>query len=206
MCEQCQHATGTVQRQPDASTTSSDDSPGQSSTNAGRGACVVSEKIPSAQSALVNRGGQIRQQFNVNIEWSNSPPPSRKEGGSYCDCACGEYRQYVKGHLIVNGKPEKRKLWGGAFLEEDVYHEDSNTDGTARYGHRDESQKMDETFSPDRANGCSYEGRDAPGVFFGDDIDLLYKFKGQSYDACNDSFGPIHEWEMRFKGKLNYGG
>jgi hypothetical protein len=168
------------------------------------GACVTREDIPANVGPLINAGGQVRQRFDMNIDWMNSPDEIRQAGGSYCDCACGEYRQYVKGHLIINGNPESFPLWGGAVLEEDVYHEDAiDRDPDKRYGHRDEPQKNSDKFLADRMSGCSYRGKDAPGVFIGSDIDVLFHFKGQTYDVCNDIYGPFHEWEFRFKGTLN---
>ena len=198
-----EHALGLVQRQVMDSTDVSGQTLQLDSTpsDAAPGACVTREDIPDNVSPVVNRSGQIRQTFEMNVDWSNTPPEARKPGTSYCDCMCGEYRQYVKGHLIINGTPEKSPLWGGAVLEEDVYHED----GPARYGHRNETTAANEKFIPDRASGCSYRGNDAPGVFIGDDIDVLFHFKGQTYDSCNQVFGKAHEWEFKFKGKLNYG-
>jgi hypothetical protein len=140
----------------------------------------------------------------VGIQWRGSPESDRNKPGSYCDCACGEYRQYVKGHLIINGNRETWHLWGGAVLEDNVYHEDGlDKNPAARYGHRREPLTMDEDFQPDRENGCTYIGRDFPRVMIGSDTDMLFQFKGQTYDACNDIFGPIHEWEVRYAGPIN---
>src|SRR5262249_3206405 len=152
----------TLQAQDDGSSEQSPTPPEQDSSSTDQGftpsdaqpgACVVQEEIPANRSAITNRYGQLRQTFEMNIDWRNSP----RRAGSYCDCACGEYRQYIKGHLIINGVPQKEKLWGGAVLEENVYHEDGReNDPDARYGHRDEPQKMDEQFIVDRPTGCSY--------------------------------------------------
>lgn len=172
----------------------------------GRSACVIRDEIPAAVTPVINRHGQIRQTFQMNVDWRDDPPASKQPGTSYCDCACGEYRQYVKGHLIINGNRETEYVWGGAVIEENVYHEDGIEGAPAkRYGHRDEPLTMNEEFLPDRAGGCSYRGKDAPGVFIGDQIDVLKQFKGQTYDRCNNTFGPVHEWEFRFVGRLNYG-
>jgi hypothetical protein len=168
------------------------------------GACVVREDIPMSRSGLLNGGGTVGERIQVGIEWRDSPEADRHRPGSYCDCACGEYRQYVKGHLIINGQRETWHLWGGAILEDNVYHEDGlDRNPDARYGHRRERQTMDEEFSPPRESGCSYIGRDFPRVMIGSDTDMLFQFKGQSYDACNETFGPIHEWEVRYVGPIN---
>jgi hypothetical protein len=172
----------------------------------GARACVVSELIPKTRSGPINRGGNAGERIGVEITWRDDIAPPPGVGASYCACRCGEYRQYVKGHLIINGRPETEHVWGGAVIEEDVYHEDGlERDPAPRYGHRDEPLRMDEDFLPTRASGCTYVGRDFPRVMIGDQIDMVKKFKGQSFDACNNVSGPINEWEVRFVGKLNYG-
>lgn len=168
------------------------------------GACVTREEILASRSGILNGGGVVGERTTVGIQWRNSPEADRDKPGSYCDCACGEYRQYVKGHLFINGNRETMNLWGGAVLEDNVYHEDGrDKDPTARYGHRREPLKMDEDFQPDRENGCTYIGRDFPRVMIGSDTDMLFQFKGQTYDTCNQTFGPIHEWEVRYNGPIN---
>ena len=168
------------------------------------GACVIREEIPSSRGGLINGGGTVGERFQVAIQWRDSPAAQRDQPGSYCDCACGEYRQYVKGHLIINGNRETWHLWGGAVLEDNVYHEDGlDKNPAARYGHRREPITMDEEFQTDRENGCTYIGRDFPRVMIGSDTDMLFQFKGQTYDTCNQTFGPIHEWEVRYNGPIN---
>jgi Domain of unknown function (DUF4157) len=167
------------------------------------GACVVREEIPASRSGIINGGGTVGERFQVAIQWGNSPAAARDKPGSYCDCSCGEYRQYVKGHFIVNGNRETAHLWGGAVLEDNVYHEDGlDKNPAARYGHRGEPITMDEEYRPDRENGCNYIGRDFPRVMIGSDTDMLFQFKGQTYDTCNQTFGPIHEWEVGYVGPI----
>ena len=167
------------------------------------GACVVREEIPASRSGLLNGGGVVGERFTVGIQWRDSPAADRNKPGSYCDCACGEYHQFVKGHLIINGQRETWHLWGGAVLEDNVYHEDGlDKNPAARYGHRREPLTMDEDFLPNRDSGCTYVGRDFPRVMIGSDTDMLFQFKGQTYDACNQVYGPIHEWEVRYAGPI----
>ncbi|MFB2976721.1 hypothetical protein [Microseira sp. BLCC-F43] len=166
-------------------------------------ACVVSEEIPTNRSGLINRGGTVGERFQMNIDWRDSGSLARRSPTSYCDCSCGEYRQYIKGHVIINGRRETIHLWGGAVLEENVYHEDGlERNPRGRYGHRNETQTTDEDFLPDRATGCSYRGRDFPRIMIGSEVDMLYQFKGQTYDSCNQTFGSIHEWEVRYVGPI----
>jgi|GEM_PF-1479415 len=167
------------------------------------GACVIREEIPSSRSGIINGGGTVGERFQVTIQWRDARPADRDKPGSYCDCSCGEYHQFVKGHFIVNGNRETAHLWGGALLEDSVYHEDGlDKNPAARYGHRREPITMDEEFRPDRENGCTYIGRDFPRVMIGSDTDMLFQFKGQTYDACNQVYGPIHEWEVGYVGPI----
>jgi hypothetical protein len=86
------------------------------------------------------------------------------------------------------------------------YHEDGlENNRNARYGHRLEAITTNERFLPDRARGTQYRGHDRPGVFFGDRVRWHLQFKGQSYDRCNDVFGPIHEWNVDYDGLLYRG-
>ena len=178
---------------------------GDVSDPAQQGACVLEERIPDTRSGIINGGGEVGERFTVFIRWKDQKPQPGGSQLSRCDCSCGEYRQYVKGYFIINnsGVKEKQNLWGGAVLEENVYHEDGrDKNPVARYGHRDEPLTMDEDYTPDRATGCTYVGRDFPRVQLGSDTDMLFQFKGQTYDKCLNKFGPIHEWEVRYKGPI----
>ncbi len=159
-------------------------------------ACVKSEYIPNRRTGALNMGGRMFEAFGMLVEWEHDP--ARK-----CDCRCGEYRQYVKGRYISNGQPVAKPLWGGAYLEENVYHEDGDGKGH-RYGRRDDGEFENDVFdSPDRASGCSYKGRDFPSIDGrGSYVDVLLEFKGQTVDVCTNTFGPIHEWKVAFKGRV----
>jgi hypothetical protein len=203
----------TLQRTPDdgndpsmagdtpAQPVSNDLSGGQPSS--GGGACVVSEKIPDTHGGVTLTSGLVFDQFSVEIEWK--PPVNRRIGvTSSCDCSCGEYRQYVKGHSKADGKDISTALCDGATLQENVYQEDATSQGNC-YGHRDRKGFPNDIFdSPDRQSGCKYHGKDEPKIEAkpGTDVDLDLTFKGQSYDKCQDLFGPIHEWRTVYKGKV----
>ena len=155
-------------------------------------ACVVSERIPEGRTGVMALQGQVNDYFQMNVDWTNSGPG--------CDCRCGEYRQFVKGHIRVNGKNQQKRLFGGAVLEENNYHEDADDDGKP-YGHRDGSDSNLDRFShPDRGTGCSYRGRDMPGAAInsGVHLDLLLTFKGQSFDVCKNTLGKVNEWTVSF--------
>jgi hypothetical protein len=154
-------------------------------------ACITNERIPDNQTSFQIFQGHAADHFEMNIDWNNTD--------SECECRCGEYRQFVKGHININGKKQPKLLWGGATLEENVYHEDG--DGTTRYGHRNEAEtSIDRFIGPDRATGCSYRGRDMPGLEApsGTRLDMSLTFKGQTYDVCQNKFGQIHEWKVEF--------
>jgi hypothetical protein len=157
-----------------------------------RRACVSNERIPDNQMGFQALQGNVYDYFEMNIDWNNRGPG--------CDCRCGEYRQYVKGHIRINGQKQAKRLWGGANLEENVYHEDA--EDNVPYGHRSESQTRIDKFNPERATGCSYQGKDQPGLAApsGTALDMLLNFKGQTYDVCTNTFGAIHEWRSEFDG------
>jgi len=159
-----------------------------------RHACVTSEKIPDKQTGVMPQQGQVNDYFEMNIDWSNSGPG--------CDCKCGEYRQFVKGYMKVNGRKKDKPLAGGAILEENTYHEDGDA---SPYGHRDLPESSNDKFiTPGRATGCSYRGKDTPGLAAvpGVHLDMSLTFKGQTYDSCTGTFGKINEWKVAFNGLL----
>src|SRR5207249_4351637 len=102
---------------------------------------------------------------------------------TYCDCACGEYRQYVKGHILRNGQRFDLELCAGAKLEETVWHEDADPSVGLCPGHRDHKENKNDVFDrPNREWGCHYHGTDEPKVPGkpGDMIDVDLRFKGQT--------------------------
>jgi len=171
----------------------------QLSTESGRHACVIKEDF--AIGGLVVTDHKIGMHTEVDIEWNGSAA-----GGESCDCACGEYRQFVKGHAIVNEEDWSDPLAWGAKLEESVWHEDADT--SPKYhlipGHRDRLGAAEDVFDrKDRLTGCHYHGKDNPnvhGLHPTDLLDIDMRFKGQTYDKCQDKYGPIHEWNLTFKG------
>ncbi|MET7474884.1 hemopexin repeat-containing protein [Streptomyces sp. NPDC005648] len=125
--------------------------------------------------------------------------------------ACGEYRQYVRGVLEVNGQPVRFVLREngvpaprlmrprpGPGSTDDNFQEDgqaaSNPDNPFHvdldYGHRNASVgngNRNDMYLLDRRSGAEYVGRDTPGgngpagIFFKIDVD----FRGQLIDVCN---------------------
>jgi hypothetical protein len=160
-------------------------------------ACVKEEKILSSDTGVLVFDDKVFKETHVDIEWTNE--------GTGCDASCGEYRQFVKGHIFKNGERFDIGLCGGAKLEENVWHEDGEQPGGFCYGYRDSRDRNNDKFSnPDRANGTHYQGIDQPQVpgKAGDEIDVAMFFKSQTFDRCRDTFGQIHEWNFVFKGRL----
>jgi len=164
-----------------------------------RHACVVKEALPANQPSVTLTSGLVFSQINTDILWK---PKSADNPG--CDPSCGEYRQYVKGHALANGKPISPGLCDGATLQETVYQEDATGKGNC-YGRRDRGGWALDVFdTPDRATGSHYHGSDQPNITGppGTMVDWDLTFKVQSYDQCLDQFGPIHEFPVKYKGPL----
>ena len=169
-------------------------------------ACVFSAEIAKITTPVAVFDDMVMMRTDVDIEWK--PPQSWLEpikAMTYCNCACGEYRQYVKGHIIKNGQRFNIGLCDGATLQEDTYQEDGDPAKGLCYGHRDHQESKNDIFDqPNREWGCHYHGKDEPSVpgKAGDMIDVDLKYKGQTYDTCLDKFGQIHEWAFTYKGPL----
>ena len=142
----------------------------------------------------------------------------------YCDCNCGEYRQYVSGYFIESG------YYGGpATLREHrigygklMTRDDCLEDGPDPYGHRyktdlarlvskdqarpslkrntDVDKFVNGKDLPDRGDGCVYKGYDAPGKEYSpqsQEVHFHLKFYGGPYDACNNvKVGTWKKWEV----------
>jgi len=159
-------------------------------------ACVSSENIPVSRSGIINSSGWVRESFGMNIDWDST--------ATNCNCAHGEYRQYIKGYFKINGVEVNKPLYGGAFLSRTTYHEDGDGAGF-RYGHRGDTGSTTDIFSnPDRATGCRYRGKDWPGVRgpTGTAVDFNLVFKGQTYDTSTSKHGRINLWTVSFKGNI----
>ena len=107
--------------------------------------------------------------FNVTAEFSAT------DGA----CGAGEYRQYVRGELRVDGRHFPKYLCGDHEVLPNTFREDgcpfpgpgpgSRPDILAAYGYRafrDEQPlyRPIERYIPSDENGCSYEMTDAPGI------------------------------------------
>lgn len=168
-----------------------------------RKACVKKECIPDNHQEAMPLQGVVYDYFEMNIDWDST--------GSACDCSAGEYRQFVKGYVKVNGKPIEKKLFGGAILKENDYQEDADEEKGRPYGHREgyKNTRIDKFIDPgrkisDRNTACSYRGEDTPHIMVpsGAYVDMDLMFKGYTYDRYKKTEGEIHEWPSKWKGRV----
>jgi hypothetical protein len=173
-------------------------------------ACVLNAALPFSRSGIIrSAGGTVGEQFEVRAEWRSDPPFSRGET-SYCAAECGEYHQFIKGHMLSSPNADgsgltdvSGKMFGGAALDENVFREDGLDDNAnARYGHRDEGQTMDEKYEPDRATGPKYAGRDFPRVMIGTFADIDVTFLGKLVDTCNNTDNQSATWRVQYRGVI----
>jgi hypothetical protein len=160
-------------------------------------ACVKRADIPGGLSNLAATPGMLAGFFKMEIDWHEDDPK--------CACCCGEYRQFVKGFIKINGTKQTKKLFNGKSLSETDWNEDSDA-ANHPYGHRDLSEEVNDKFIPDRKNGCLYRGFDTPGIadpaVAGKHVEMVVEFKGQTFDRCQKTAGPEKLWKLDFKGDV----
>ena len=207
-CSACENGEAEVQRLPNVSAdnnqTSGEDLPGAPS------ACVLNAALPYAQSGILRAlRGTVGEKFEIRAEWSNTPKSSRGET-SYCAAECGEYHQFLKGHMLSSSNEDgsdltdvSPRLFGGQKLDENSFQEDgSDRNPNARYGHRKEPQTMDEDYKPNRMIGSKYFGRDFPNVSTGTVADIDLTFLGKLVDTCNRTEDQSATWRVQFRGVI----
>ena len=160
-------------------------------------ACVKNEAIAVGPTNLAASLGFVSGLFTMEIDWHEDNPG--------CACCCGEYRQFVKGFVKIDGVKQVKKLFNGKTLSETAWNEDSDAKNHA-YGHRDLPDDVNDQFIPDRKSGCLYRGFDTPGVTDtavpGKRVETKLDFKGQTFDRCQKTFGSEKTWTMEFKGDV----
>jgi hypothetical protein len=156
-------------------------------------ACVKRADMPGGLMNLAAIYGVVTGFFTMEIDWHEDDPG--------CACCCGEYRQFVKGFIKVNGTKQKKTLFNGNLLSDKTWNEDSD-DKNHAYGHRDSSEAVNDKFIPDRKNGCLYRGFDTPGItdvaVAGKRVDAFLEFKGQAFDRCQNTAGSERSWKLEF--------
>jgi outer membrane protein OmpA-like peptidoglycan-associated protein len=158
----------------------------------------------------------LKAPFKMNVVFKQETP----DKSPYCDCNCGEYRQYVSGYFIESGyyggpaTPRKHTIAYG----KEMTRNDCLEDGPDPYGHRyktdlarlvskDQARlslkannDASDKFLLDRQDGCEYKGTDAPGIEYSpqtQEVHFHLKFYGGPYDACNNlKVGEWKKWEV----------
>lgn|SRR5262245_52509890 len=172
------------------------------------GACVVHthSAMPYSRSGIIRTpDGKVFENFEVRVEWSSA---EHRGEGSYCAAECGEYHQFVKGYARSSPNQDgsgltdvSAKIFGGKTLDQNVPQEDGlDKNPKARYGHRNETQTMNEKYEPDRATGTKYVGKDSPGVFIGTFADFDLTFVGKLVDTCNNTETVSDPWRVSYRG------
>jgi hypothetical protein len=168
-------------------------SPKADCPNAKLKACVKRADIATAMTNLSAALGVVTGFFTMEIDWHEDDPG--------CACCCGEYRQFVRGFVKINGTKQKKKLFNGKLLSETDFVEDSD-DKNHPYGHRDLAGAVNDKFIPDRKSGCLYRGFDTPGItdlaVAGKRVEAALEFKGQAFDRCHNTAGSERQWKMDF--------
>jgi len=135
-----------------------------------------------------------------------------------CCCACCEYRQYVKGEFKLGGVVQDHMLPGGklkkAAFQEDGVPAPTGLPGYAAgqpafYGHRADAGFANDVYdTPNRATGCKYKGKDAPGIrgYRGPaaKFEAHLEFRGQIIDTCNkNAVRKTADWKVDLDRELN---
>ena len=156
-------------------------------------ACVKRADIPGGTTNLTATPGMLAGFFTMEIDWHQDDPG--------CACSCGEYRQFVRGFVKINGTKQTKNSFNGKVLSETDWTQDSDAKNHP-YGHRDLSEQVNDKFVPDRRNGCLYRGFDTAGINYpavaGQRVEAVLEFKGQTFDRCQKTAGPERRWKLDF--------
>ena len=154
-------------------------------------------KVPSGNLTATVRDSALGKEF-----WIVSVFQPAEEGCN--NCACGEYRQYVKGSYERNGFTVTHPLCGTDLSSS--YQEDCSRSGSrdSKYGYR--NLRVDTSyFWPSQATGCRFRGYDYPRITgaSGDTVGIDLGFKGELVDACDgDRQLAVSEWTVKGTGTV----
>jgi hypothetical protein len=112
--------------------------------------------------------------------------------------------------VLRNGTPapEAKGIVCGADLNPARFQEDCEMrkSGPLRYGHRNKDETPNDCYatspggSSDQAEGCHYEGNDAPHITYtgksGDKIDLFFDFRGSLVDTRDGTELDVARWTV----------
>ena len=145
-----------------------------------RRACPIKVDLPSGVKEAHKKEevgfAEVFYEFPMGIDFD--------QNSSGCECACGEYKQMVKGFFEVDDsgtgsgpwKRRRHELTKGVFLLDNVFQEDGLREYGA-YGHRYwddvtrtqpkknvKEDQFEDQFLRTREIGCNYKGKDRPGA------------------------------------------
>jgi outer membrane protein OmpA-like peptidoglycan-associated protein len=178
-----------------------------------RKACPDKVHLPWGEKRIdpARAGDDLRFPFDMDLTFLQE----RAEKSPYCDCNCGEYRQYVTGYFKRDdgtGVLKDQEHWLTSTTKLKPYP-DFQEDGMGfvprskgkiplrqeYYGHRyltDRARSMkplasnvpnDQFLDPNREVGCTYHGHDNPGLeaWPNEEVHFHLWFRGGPVDACN---------------------
>jgi hypothetical protein len=158
--------------------------------------CVKSFEAPYnlTDTSIIRDGGELTNRFEVHAKFTRDVE---------CCCSCCEYRQYVRGYGLRDGK----KLPSSNINNK--YQEDIGTGGP--YGRRKpvgsgiymDDWEYGDDYGDNRATGCEYNSIDNPGfptIRSGHRYALRLEYIGQIIDVCNgDAPVETKKWTIRLK-------
>ena len=151
--------------------------------------------IPSGTVAATMTGTKLGATFSMVGDFTSAVP---------CTCACGEYRQYVRGKFTAGGSPVTHNIGPGVTLSPTTFQLDGNAT-TANYFGRRSYRTTYSHFEPDQAGGCQFQGQDIPGISAGSGTALVVDldFRGELIDTCDSSSVLVtRSWSVKGAGTV----
>jgi hypothetical protein len=178
------------------------------------GSATLEQKFISDCEKVVGPSGlrRIERGFSVTGNFASTGYPSM--------CGCAEYRQFVRGSFVVNGRRLNKQLpnpAGGppiAMLPRPApgaADDNFREDGSFRtliphFGHRNAGAALGDMYDqPDQRSGCRYLGLDPPntGGLIGDSVSMDLDFRGVIIDVCADNEVLVEKtWTVTCSGVL----
>jgi hypothetical protein len=148
---------------------------------------AVSLPVDVTIPAFAGVGAAIGKQFKVTADFSSDGT----------ECACCQYRQFVRGYAVQLGvRVAGPQIYGGN-LDPVKFREDGYADAAGRLrprGHRQDPGKPNDQYSPTQATGCHYESEDTPQCPVGQELHL--EFLGMIIDTCEGRVIELRTWKV----------
>jgi len=147
----------------------------------------VSNPVPVNIPAAGGVAAAIGKGFTVTAEFNSD--------GS--ECACCEYRQFVRGYFLHLNLPDAGPRIFGGSLDKVLFREDGYTDAAGILrprGHRQNAGSNVDHYSREQSTGCRYESDDTPQCPQGDEVHL--EFLGMIVDLCEDRVIALRTWKV----------